>query len=211
MTQWEERSVETVSIRAHSSFRIYLEYTPKKSKSEESNLELHAQSFYLLFEIRSKRDYGEIGLFCRAKTCQSRLSVTPSIHYHNCVPGGSFTHSMVISNEVGNPESGSTLGAAGVSRGDRVLGVVAELRVPDAGVAGIGGVAAIADANSARDRRYRLFYRHSGKRGDFHPRDVHRPHDAQRVSELRGGRQHRRQSAAVSPMLRKNRPDFGHS
>ena len=98
----EERNVETVSIRAHSSFRIIVDYTPKKSNRGESSLELRGQSFFLLFEIRSKRDYGEIGLFCRAQTCQSRLAVTPAIHYRNCVPGGSFTQSMVITNEVGN-------------------------------------------------------------------------------------------------------------
>lgn len=101
LTQWEERNVETVSVRAHSSFRIYLDYTPKKRNRGESSLDLRSQSFYLLFEIRSKRDYGEIGLFCRAQTCQSRLAVTPAIHYQNCVPGGSFTHDMVITNEVG--------------------------------------------------------------------------------------------------------------
>ena len=101
VTSWEERNVETVSIRAHSSFRIIVDYTPKKSNRGESSLELRGQSFFLLFEIRSKRDYGEIGLFCRAQTCQSRLAVTPAIHYRNCVPGGSFTQSMVITNEVG--------------------------------------------------------------------------------------------------------------
>lgn len=100
VVHWEERSVEEVSVRAHSSFRIYLKYTPKKSKEESSNLKLHAQSFFLLFELRSKRDYGEIGLFCRAMTCQSRLTVTPTIQFNNCVPGGSFTKEMIITNFV---------------------------------------------------------------------------------------------------------------
>lgn len=192
--------METVSIRAHSSFRIIVDYTPKKSNRGESSLELRGQSFFLLFEIRSKRDYGEIGLFCRAQTCQSRLAVTPAIHYRNCVPGGSFTQSMVITNEVGNSGFFGLIlvVSVGVSRGYRVLCVVAAVRVSLAGIAGLGGLGAPADADRSPHRRYRLFPRYSRKRGDFRPGDVHGPHDAQRISQLRRGFQRRGRAAAVS-------------
>lgn len=88
--------------------------------------------------------------------------------------------------------------SVGVSRGYRVLRVVAALRVPRVGVAGLGGIGAAAGAAGAPHRRYRLFSRHSRKRGDFRPGDVHGPHHAQRIPQLRGGSERRSGAAAVS-------------
>ena len=99
--------------------------------------------------------------------------------------------------------------SVGVSRGYRVFCVVAAVRVSLAGIAGLGGLGAAADADRSPHRRYRLFPHYSRKRGDFRPGDVHGPHDAQRISQLRRGFQRRGRTAAVSAVRGKIGGIFG--
>lgn len=95
----KEEDVSEVCVLAHSSFRICILYTPK-SRSGKGSLRLENQSFYLLFELHSLKDYGEISLFCTAETCGCLVDVTKSLDYQNCLFGEQYEETMELTNYV---------------------------------------------------------------------------------------------------------------
>ena len=94
----KEEEVHEICVLAHSSFRICILFTP--DCREENSLQLQNQHFYLLFELRSLKDYGEISLFCTASTCGCAISVTPKLEFENCMSGEKYLQQMELTNLV---------------------------------------------------------------------------------------------------------------
>ena len=66
----------------------------------DDRLKKKKEFFYLLFELRSPREYGEISLFCEATVCGSFIEVTPLIDYQNCKRGKVHEKNLVLTNRV---------------------------------------------------------------------------------------------------------------
>ena len=97
----EEKEVTELCVSSKSSFRVTVNYTPRGSEKEEEGLRLRKQNFYMLFEVRSPREYGEISLFCQASVCGSFIEATQWIEFHNCKRGRVHEKDLVLTNKVG--------------------------------------------------------------------------------------------------------------
>lgn len=95
----KEKDIHEICVMAHSSFRICILYTPK-CRASHSSLRLEEQSFFLLFELHSLKDYGEISLFCTSATCGCSVTVTESIRFDNCISDEEHEKTMELTNYV---------------------------------------------------------------------------------------------------------------
>lgn len=96
----EEKEVAELCVSSKSSFRVTVNFTPHASEKEEERLRLRKQNFYLLFEVRSPREYGEISLFCQASVCGSFIEATQLIEFHSCKRGRVHEKDLVLTNKV---------------------------------------------------------------------------------------------------------------
>lgn len=98
-----EKPVKEVQVVAHSSFRISVYYTPAGKKGEPKDGRLRHDDFYLLFELRSPREYGEISLFCHVCTCSCIVHADSKISFESCVTDACYTKNWSIQNKVAFP------------------------------------------------------------------------------------------------------------
>ena len=108
-----EKPVKEVRVVAHSSFRISVYYTPAGKKGEPKDGRLRHDDFYLLFELRSPREYGEISLFCHVCTCSCIVQADSKITFDSCVTDACYTKNWSIQNKVVVPSISSPVVAAG--------------------------------------------------------------------------------------------------
>ena len=95
----EEREISDLCVSSKSSLRVTVSFRPEKLEGDNW-LKKKKEFFYLLFELRSPREYGEISLFCEATVCGSFIEVTPLIDYQNCKRGKVHEKNLVLTNKV---------------------------------------------------------------------------------------------------------------
>ena len=95
-----EKPVTEVRVVSHSSYRICVYYTPVGNSRASDWLQLHHDIFYLLFELRSPREYGEISLFCHVSYCGCEIEAASQILFGQCHSDECYMREWMIVNKV---------------------------------------------------------------------------------------------------------------
>lgn len=95
-----EKPVTEVRVVSHSSYRICVYYNSAGDPNSSDWLQLYHDIFYLLFELRSPREYGEISLFCHASYCGCEVEAASQIYFGQCHSDECYTREWVIMNKV---------------------------------------------------------------------------------------------------------------
>lgn len=191
-----EKPVKEVRVVAHSSFRISVYYTPAGKKGEANDGRLRHDDFYLLFELRSPREYGEISLFCHVCTCACIVHADSKITFDSCVTDACYTKNWSIQNKVPFSLFFSPVLAAGAP-GVGLWGLFAHIPLRSPLRTALAGTHRLAASSSQTNPRNRLRAPNPAKLRRLHPRRVprqnppaalrqlHRPHRPRRKPRRR--------------------------
>ena len=93
-------SSSTTKYKSKSKTNIHNKSKKRKLLRNPNYLDLHQDDFYLLFELQSPREYGEISLFCHVAYCHSFVEADSEIRFSRCESGESYTKEWIIQNRV---------------------------------------------------------------------------------------------------------------
>ena len=88
------------TTKSKSKTNYYIKNKKRKLLRNPNYLDLHQDDFYLLFELQSPREYGEISLFCHVEYCHSFVEADSEIRFSRCESGESYTKEWIIQNRV---------------------------------------------------------------------------------------------------------------